>query len=192
MHPAAVPKDIRYRFDLAGGATMDTGCYAIHMNRSVAAAEPAVARRRGARTARTGVDRWMRAEVSRSTTGSRPADHLRALVGDAAEAPSVRVSGDQGEMSVLRREANRSATTWVDRPRAEPGQPGSDVREGRPTATSSRPSQITPPPPPHAVLHGGPVLTIRIKMANIRVIDAVYDAAGLTRRGDQAAAGGER
>ena len=42
--PLPMPKDIRYRLDLAGGATMDTGCYAVHMNRSVAGAEPTVVR----------------------------------------------------------------------------------------------------------------------------------------------------
>ena len=47
--PLPMPKDIRYRLDLAGGATMDTGCYAIHMNRSVAGAEPSVVERAGAR-----------------------------------------------------------------------------------------------------------------------------------------------
>ena len=46
--PLPLPKDIRYRLDLAGGATMDTGCYAIHMNRSVAGAEPTVVRAPGA------------------------------------------------------------------------------------------------------------------------------------------------
>jgi len=34
--------DIRYRFDLAGGATMDLGCYPIHLIRTLAGAEPQV------------------------------------------------------------------------------------------------------------------------------------------------------
>jgi predicted dehydrogenase len=34
--------DIRFRYDLAGGAVMDAGCYAIHMARFLAGAEPAV------------------------------------------------------------------------------------------------------------------------------------------------------
>ena len=33
--------DIRFRYDLAGGAAMDVGCYAIHMARFLAGAEPA-------------------------------------------------------------------------------------------------------------------------------------------------------
>ncbi len=57
--PLPLPKDIRYRLELAGGATMDTGCYAIHMNRLLAGAEPEVTRAT-ARLAKPGVDRWMR------------------------------------------------------------------------------------------------------------------------------------
>jgi len=34
--------DIRFRYDLAGGALMDAGCYAIHMARFLAGAEPEV------------------------------------------------------------------------------------------------------------------------------------------------------
>ena len=33
-------RDVRYRLDLAGGATMDVGCYAIHQIRSVAGSVP--------------------------------------------------------------------------------------------------------------------------------------------------------
>ena len=32
--------DVRYQLDLAGGATMDVGCYAIHQIRSVAGSVP--------------------------------------------------------------------------------------------------------------------------------------------------------
>ena len=60
--PLPMPKDIRYRLDLAGGATMDTGCYAIHMNRCVAGAEPTVVERARHRPPPS-VDRWMRAEL---------------------------------------------------------------------------------------------------------------------------------
>ncbi|MDI9549434.1 MAG: Gfo/Idh/MocA family oxidoreductase [Chloroflexota bacterium] len=34
--------DIRFRYDLAGGAMMDAGCYAVHIARFLAGAEPAV------------------------------------------------------------------------------------------------------------------------------------------------------
>src|SRR5262245_17138757 len=40
--PLPLFKDIRYRLDLAGGATMDAGCYAIHFLRVLGGAEPTV------------------------------------------------------------------------------------------------------------------------------------------------------
>ena len=51
VHPAAACRgDIRYRDDLAGGATMDIGCYAVHLWRALAGSEPT--RGRGARRRR--------------------------------------------------------------------------------------------------------------------------------------------
>src|SRR5215470_10383010 len=55
--------DIRYRLDLAGGATMDVGCYAIHQLRSVTGLDPSVTRAR-AKLIAPGVDRAMRAELA--------------------------------------------------------------------------------------------------------------------------------
>lgn len=60
--PLPLPRDIRYRLDLAGGATMDTGCYAIHLARTIAGEEPAVVSAR-AKLASEGVDRAMQADV---------------------------------------------------------------------------------------------------------------------------------
>jgi predicted dehydrogenase len=42
--PLVLPGDIRFRRELAGGATMDTGCYAVHIVRTLAGAEPEVVR----------------------------------------------------------------------------------------------------------------------------------------------------
>jgi predicted dehydrogenase len=60
--PLPLPRDIRYRLDLAGGATMDTGCYAIHLARTIAGEEPSVVSAR-AKLASEGVDRAMEADV---------------------------------------------------------------------------------------------------------------------------------
>src|SRR5512143_1044048 len=61
--PLPLPNDIRYRYDLAGGATMDTGCYTISVVRFLAGAEPEVLSAE-ARLARANVDRWMTAELA--------------------------------------------------------------------------------------------------------------------------------
>jgi predicted dehydrogenase len=54
--------DIRFRFELAGGATMDVGCYAINLVRFLAGAEPEVVRAR-ARLSSPQVDRYMSADL---------------------------------------------------------------------------------------------------------------------------------
>ncbi len=64
--PLPLPKDIRYRHDLGGGAVMDVGCYAIHMNRLVAGTEPRVVSAR-AKTIKPNVDRWMRGSCGTRT-----------------------------------------------------------------------------------------------------------------------------
>jgi len=40
--PAAAVNDIRYSYDLAGGALMDAGCYAVHAARMLGPGEPTV------------------------------------------------------------------------------------------------------------------------------------------------------
>ena len=61
--PLVRANDIRWRADLAGGALMDTGCYAVHLLRHLAQSEPEV---RSARAKWTsgGVDRWLTAELA--------------------------------------------------------------------------------------------------------------------------------
>ena len=60
--PLPIPGDIRFRLELGGGATMDMGCYAIHLARTIAGEEPNVVSAR-AKLASEGVDRAMQAEV---------------------------------------------------------------------------------------------------------------------------------
>ena len=66
--PLPMFKDIRYQLDLAGGATMDAGCYAIHMARHLAGSEPEVVSARAALQS-PGVDRAMQADL-RFETGA--------------------------------------------------------------------------------------------------------------------------
>jgi predicted dehydrogenase len=90
--------DIRYRLDLAGGALMDAGCYAVHQLRLVGMGEPEVRSAR-AQLRSAGVDRAMEADLvfPSGATGrmvcsmwSRSLLHL-----------SVRVTGETGEMRVF-------------------------------------------------------------------------------------------
>ena len=54
--------DIRYNYSLAGGATMDAGCYAVHMVRTFGGATPEVFRHKRSCAIRR-IDRAMTAEL---------------------------------------------------------------------------------------------------------------------------------
>jgi predicted dehydrogenase len=174
--PLLLPRDIRWRLDLAGGATMDVGCYTIHMLRTLAGAEPEVVRAR-ARSLRPGVDRWMRAEM-RFADG-RTGRITCALLGARVLRARARVVGSAGVLDVqnplvphlfhrlrvrtargTRRERVAGRATYVHQLEAFVAA----VRDGTPLPTD----------PADAV-------------ANMRVIDSVYDAAGLGRRVGSAA-----
>ena len=167
--------DIRYQLDLAGGATMDAGCYPIHMVRTLAGQEPEVVSARAKLHAEQ-VDRAMTAELrfpsgaTGSITTSMWSRNLLRM--------SYRVWGDKGRLSAFNPTApqflHRFSVTVDGRTRHEqfPRRHTYDyqleafcaaVRRGEPSLT----------PPTDAV-------------ANMRVIDAVYLAAGLRRRGTEA------
>ena len=81
--------DIRWQLGLAGGSTMDLGCYTIHLTRSLAGAEPEVVAAE-ARERSAGVDRWLRADM-RLPDGATGSHHRRDAV---APAPGARCTGD--------------------------------------------------------------------------------------------------
>jgi predicted dehydrogenase len=171
--PLAIPGDIRYRLDLAGGATMDTGCYAIHMLRFLAGAEPVEVTDVQMQLSSPGVDRWMQAELrfpdgvtGRATCSLFSSTLLRI---------GARVIGERGELRVVNPVAphlwHRLTVQGPAGRRAEkaPGEAtythqlrafAAAVRDGAPTPTGGADS-----------------------IANMRVIDAVYAKAGLPRRG---------
>jgi predicted dehydrogenase len=170
--PLPIPGNIRYRYDLAGGATMDTGCYAISLVRFLAGAEPEVVRAT-ARLSSPQVDRCMTAEL-RFADG-RTGRITCSLFSASLLRVSARVRGDTGELTVL----NPFAPQFPHRIR---------IRTRTGTAVERVPSE---PTYTHqlrafvaAVRGGPPMATDPIDaIANMRVIDAVYEKAGLTRRG---------
>jgi predicted dehydrogenase len=163
--------DIRYRFDLAGGALMDAGCYAVHMVRLLGGGEPEVVAAQ-AKLRSTDVDRAMRADLrfaeghtGRITCSMWSSDFLRI---------TARVVGERGEMRVLNPLAPQIAHRITVR-----------------TAESRRVERVSRRPSyayqldafAAAVLHGGPVLTDPAdSIATMTVIDAIYRAAGLPLR----------
>ena len=170
--PFLLPGDIRFRFDLGGGATMDTGCYAINLVRFLAEAEPSVVAAEVRRSS-PDVDRWMRAELSfedgRSGRVECSLFSIRLL------AVRARVIGSRGELDVL----NPIAPHLFHRLR---------VRVGGKTRSESVPGEATYTHQLRAFaahVAGGPRMSTDASdaVANMRVIDAVYDRAGMRRRG---------
>ena len=164
--------DIRWRLDLAGGSMMDVGCYTIHMLRTLAGAEPVV-RSASAKLKSPGIDRLTTAEFdfADGRTGAITASMLsRRLL-----ALGSRVIGTDGVLtcsnplapqhghSLTVRSKSRTRKERVDR------RPSSYLAQLR--AFSG------------AVLRGEPFPTgVDDAIANMRAIDAVYQAAGLPRR----------
>ncbi|HEY2565505.1 MAG TPA: Gfo/Idh/MocA family oxidoreductase [Acidimicrobiales bacterium] len=164
-------RDIRYRLDLAGGATMDAGCYAINMIRLMAASEPEVVSAR-AKLSTPGVDRAMVADLS--FADGRTARMHTSMLSSSVLRIGVRATGDGGELRVLNPVAPQHYHRLVVRTPA-----------GKRIEHLSGPStyQYQLEHFAEAVLTGGPVITTTADaVANMTVIDAVYAAAGLPVR----------
>ncbi len=163
--------DIRYDYRLAGGATMDAGCYAVHMARMFGGSTPDVVSAQ-AKLRSPNVDRAMTAELrfSAGHTGrircSMWSSNLLRI--------SAKVVGDRGELRVL----NPILPQVFHRLSVR-----SD--EGKRTERfSRRPSyEFQLDAFAGAVLRGEPVKTTPADaIENMTVIDAIYRAAGLPLR----------
>ncbi len=166
--------DIRYRFDLAGGATMDAGCYAINCIRMLGQGEPIVVDAQ-ARLHGPNVDRAMVADF-RFPSGAT--GRIRASLWSAQPLRvSAKAIGERGEMRVLNYLAPQAFSLL--RSRTVAGRRWERVR-GEATYTYQLRAFAA------AVLHDEPVITTaEDAVANMRQIDNVYRAAGLPPRGQQ-------
>jgi len=163
--------DIRYNFSLAGGATMDAGCYAVHMVRTFGGSTPEVVSAQ-AKLRDPQVDRAMTAEVrfAEGHTGRIRCSMWSSYLLEF----SAHVVGDQGELRALnpvlpqvyhRLSVRSSAGKRVERfPRRASYAYQLDAFAA-------------------AVLRGEPVKTTPADaVENMTVIDAIYRAAGLPLR----------
>ncbi len=163
--------DIRYNYALAGGATMDAGCYAVHMARTFGGATPEVVSAQ-AKLRDPQVDRAMTAELrfADGHTGrvrcSMWSSHLLQI--------SAHVVGDRGELHVLNpvlpQLFHRLSIRSADGKRSE--------RFGRRATYAYQLDAFVA-----AVLRGEPVKTTpEDAVENMTVTDAIYRAAGLPLR----------
>ena len=159
--------DIRYRRDLAGGALMDAGCYAVNFVRTAMGEEPAVVSAACAMT-RGGVDRATTAELSfpngasGTITTSLLSHHVLAL--------HLNVTGERGTLrfrNPLMPKLFGRLTVKVD---------GKTRREPLPKS-STYAAQLTAFR--DAIVDGAEFpTTAQDAVANMTVIDAIYRAAG--------------
>jgi predicted dehydrogenase len=163
--------DIRWQLVLAGGAMMDGGCYAVHMLRTIAGAEPEVVNA-VARMRTPGVDRYLSAHL-RFADG-RTGRVTSSMWSSTVLRFAVRVEGSRGVLNVVNPLApqylNWITVTTGGKKRRERVQGYATYRYQLEAFT-------------RAVLHGEPPITgLDDAVANMRVIDAAYRAAGLDPR----------
>jgi predicted dehydrogenase len=169
--PLPRSSDIRYNYSLAGGATMDAGCYAVHMVRTFGGSTPEVISAQP-KLRDPQIDRAMTAEVrfAEGHTGRIRCSMWSSRLLDI----SAHVVGDQGELHALNpvlpqlyhRLSIRSST---------------GKRVERFPRRASYAYQLDAFAA--AVLHGEPVKTTpKDAIENMTVVDAIYRAAGLPLR----------
>ena len=170
--PFLRPGDIRYHYDLAGGATMDVGCYTINLVRFLAGAEPEVTHA-DARLASSQVDRWMAADF-RFANG-QTARITCSLFSAVLFRVWAEVQGDQGKMRVY----NPYFPHLFHRLKTRsPQGTRVDHVHGETTYTHQLRAFV------RAVRGEAPMPTDEADaISNMRVIDAVYKKAGLRKRG---------
>jgi len=163
--------DIRYDYALGGGATMDAGCYAVHMARTFGGGTPQVVSAHAKLRDRQ-IDRAMTADVV--FPGGHTGRISCSMWSTNLFQMSAKVVGEHGELRALnpvmpqmfhRLSVRSSAGKRVERfPR-------------RPTYAYQLDAFVA------AVLRGEPVKTTPADaVENMTVIDAIYAAAGLPLR----------
>jgi predicted dehydrogenase len=163
--------DIRYNLALAGGATMDAGCYVLHALRTFGPGEPAVTAAQ-ARLHRPEVDRAMDIRVAYpdGATGRAVTSMWSARLLDV----SLRVTGDAGSIRVLNFVVPQMYHRLVVRTRA-----GRRVERVPGDATYTYQLRAFH----DAVRNGTPVLTDAADaVTTMALVDAAYRAAGLAPR----------
>lgn len=166
-----IPSNIRFRYDLAGGSLMDAGCYPVSLTRYLIGAEPEVLSAK-AKLFRPNVDSRMEADLR------FPNDIQARIVCDMLSPrlfhSSLHVQGDAGELKVFspfqphvihRLKVHTNKTNW----------------SGTVKGVNSYTLQLRAFA--QAILSNAPLSTTPDDAVNnMRVIDAIYQKAGLALR----------
>jgi predicted dehydrogenase len=170
--PIPDQSDIRYDLSIGGGATMDLGCYPIHWSRLAAGTEPEVLRAE-AREGPPGVDVTMTAELR--FPGDLQGEVHCSMAADVGFQAFLQVTGSKGKLRAdnpLAPHFGHILRLTID------GDEKTERVEGRTTYDHQLDGFLA------AVLDGEEQPTGgRDGVANMRVIDAIYRAAGMQPRG---------
>lgn len=169
--------DIRYSFPLGGGATMDLGCYAIHLLRTITGEEPTVTSAQ-ATVYRDNIDRRMEAEL-RFHSGAT-ARLVCSLWSKDFLKGTAWVEGEKGKLVIENPMAPQlmNAIKW-----STGGQTKKESIKGTKATSYYQMLAFL-----EAIRTGRPMLTgASDAVANMRVIDAIYAKSGLPLRGTSAA-----
>lgn len=164
--------NIRYNYELAGGATMDLGCYCLHFMRTVVGEEPTVLSASVRPSTDPRVDEALTAELS--FPGGVTGTLSNSLLEDE-EVQAATVTGTTGRIEVrgfVKPQGGNSVTLI--------------------NADGERPIEVPEEPTSYAeqlavfvaaVRNGSPIITDPAdSVAEMRAIDAMYVAAGLNPR----------
>jgi predicted dehydrogenase len=166
------PNNIRFKYELAGGALMDCGCYPVSLIRFLAEAEPAVERAK-ARLFAPQVDRKMSADLS--FADGRTAHLVCDMLSPRLFRSLLKIEGDAGKLRVI----NPYHPHWFNwlSVRSRNGSHSEHVRGENVYALQLR-AFIK-------AIRGEMELNTDPEDAigNMRVIDAIYEKAGLKQRG---------
>ena len=166
------PGELRHTLETGGGALMDLGCYSIHMLRTVAGNEPSVASAE-CRCGRPGID--LSAHARLNFADGVTASVMTSMAEDVTRRILLHVEGTDGSVTF-----NNPVHPYRGH--------RIDISHGGETRSETVPGETTYD---HQLAHVMDVLAGRTQpltggtdaIANMRVIDTIYRAAGLAPRG---------
>lgn len=166
------PRNIRFQYELAGGALMDCGCYPVSLIRFLAEAEPHVKSAK-ARLFAPQVDHKMSADLS--FADGRTGHFVCDMLSPRLFRSLLKVQGDAGKLSVF----NPYHPHWFHWLRVH-GRNGSYAEYGR--GENVYVSQLRAFV---KAIHGEMKLNTdpADAVGNMHLIDTIYEKAGLSRRG---------
>ena len=166
------PNNIRFKYDLAGGALMDCGCYPVSLIRYLAEAEPTVEKAE-ARLFAPQVDRRMSANLS--FADGRTAHLVCDMLSPRLFRSSLDITGSDGTLHVT----NPYHPHWFHRLNVR-GQNGSRSEQlGNENVYALQLRAFIRAIRGEKKLNTDPVDAVN----NMRLIDAIYEKAGLQQRG---------